>query len=62
MTFKLDQVASFISTNYIKDLPEVIEINTLEELLELMDKYQFHLVIEHFSNTIIIGNGYLDDL
>ena len=62
MTFKLEQVASIIDHKHINDLPDLIEINTIEELLELMDTYQYNLVIQYFSNTIIIGNGYLDDL
>lgn len=61
MIFKLEQIAVSIFDNLlIKDLPEEIEINTIDELLYLINKYECDIVIEWFSNKIIIGNGLLE--
>lgn len=45
MLFKLEQTRFRNSTGAIKDLPDTIEINSIEELMALIEKYNSGLVI-----------------
>lgn len=69
MIFKLDQAAgSIFNKDYIKNLPNEIEINTLEELITFIKKYKndivIHLIDEDdywkLPTMITIYNGYME--
>jgi hypothetical protein len=62
MIFKIEQAALYWDVEYIKDLPDEIEINTIDELLFLINKYEHDVLIHWFSNKITIGNGYLENI